>query len=89
MFESYQLNCFAVGAIQTRKESALAEKIQSVQEENDILKQQVGAYKAELSSHLLDEAHNAIPQGADNSPLGLHPHSVSSSSSGPCSDKVQ
>ncbi|XP_034249956.1 LARGE xylosyl- and glucuronyltransferase 1-like isoform X1 [Thrips palmi] len=77
----YVLNDHKGGDIRTGPGSALAEKIQSIQEENDILRQQVGAYKAEISSHLLDEAHNG-PQGAD-----LHPRLVPASSGGPCSDK--
>lgn len=74
--------------VHTEEESALAEKIQSIQEENNILKQQIGAYKAELSSHLLDDAHNNNFKATNDHPhVGPHPNSMPSSSGGPCSDK--
>lgn len=68
--------------------SLLSEKIQSIQDENTLLKRQLGAYKAELSSHLENEDHGNVGLDQDDLQPQTHHHTSSLGSANvPCTDK--
>ena len=77
------------GAFNTvEPEAILSEKVHIIQEENDILRRQLGAYKAELISHLQNEPHSNIALDPDDVPLQSPARSSPATAhGGPCSDK--
>ena len=86
---SYFLYTFLGGPTGTDQEAILSEKVHIIQEENDILRRQLGAYKAELVSHLQNEPHSNIALDPDDVPLQTHHRSsLSATHGGPCGDKV-